>query len=227
MKNKFFKINKKHSKKGFTLIETLVSLALLAMILVISGGTVVSVLDINKRNLAISSVVNNLNYSIDSMIRDIKTGYMYKCNYSGINTIVEIKKYFNDNPGNKSECDAGNSITLISTISGIDTVVKYELSDNTTGNKYIKKTVYGASGGPSTYSITDNNNVNIESLKFRVRNPDALDCVTSGSCTYGQPSVAVSIKGKAGNLSIEVSNFYLQTFISQRLIHLTDFVTTP
>ncbi len=220
MKNKFFRINKKHSKKGFTLVETLVSIALLAMILVISGGTIVSVLDINKRNLAISSVVNNLNYSIDSMIRDIKTGYMYKCNYVGEKTIEAIKSDLNLYQ-DKRECD---SITLISTISGIDTVIKYELSNNVTGNKYIKKTVYDTSGNATSYSITDNNNVNVNSLKFTVKNPDALDC-SKGICDYGQPSVAISIKGKAGNLSIEVSNFYLQTFISQRLIHLTDFKT--
>ena len=226
MKNKFSKINKKHSNKGFTLIETLVSLGLLAMILVISGGTVVSVLDINKRNLAISSVVNNLNYSIDSMIRDIKTGYMYKCNYAGNNTIAGIKNDINETSPTTADCVDGDSITLISTISGIDTVVKYEFSNNQQKNKYIKKTVYDTSGIATSYSITDNNNVNVDSLKFTVKNPDALDC-SKTICDYGQPSVAIVIKGKAGNLNLEVSNFYLQTFISQRLIHLTDFKSTP
>ncbi len=203
-------------KSGFTLIEVLVSLALFSVVLVIAGGTIISVIDINKRNQIISSVVNNLNYSIDSMVRDIKTGYLYKCDYEGTNTVTEIKAYTATKQG---ECQ--NSITLISTISGQDVVVKYEFVPPVESNGYIKKTIYEAAGAASSYSITDKNNVNIDSVKFTVKNPNALDC--TGTCDYGQPSVFVVIKGKAGNQQIEVSKFYVQTFISQRLINITDF----
>lgn len=219
MKKIIVQKTKKNSKKGFTLIETLVSLALFSVVLVISGGTIVSVIDINKRNQAISSVVNNLNYSIDSMIRDIKTGYLYKCDYGGTFTIAALKTA---SVVKNKTCD--NSLTLISTISGIETVVQYSLVESSGQNSYIEKKVYPVSGGvESSYSITDKNNVNIESLKFLVKNPDALDCTPTASCDYGQPSVAVVIKGKAGNQNIEVSNFYVQTFISQRLINVTNF----
>jgi prepilin-type N-terminal cleavage/methylation domain-containing protein len=223
MKNIIFKTKKIHNG-GFTLIETLVSLTLFTVVLVIAGGTIVSVIDINKRNQAISSVVNNLNYSIDSMVRDIKTGYLYKCDYDETYTIASLKSY--SNPG---EClDNGKSITLISTISGIDTVVKYEFVGLSGENGYINKTVYTTSGDEvGSYSITDTNNVNITDVKFSVKNPDALDCAvknpTPADCVVGQPSVAVVIKGMAGNQQIEVSKFYVQTFISQRLINVTDF----
>jgi len=221
MKNIIFK-TKKHNNRGFTLIETLVSLTLFTVVLVMAGGTIVSVIDINKRNQAISSVVNNLNYSIDSMVRDIKTGYLYKCGYGGGNIIDELKS-----SNNKGECDPGNSVTLISTISGIDTVVKYEFVPASGGNGYINKTVYPVGGSEASYSITDTNNVNITDVKFSVKNPDSLDCLEKNSnpnnCVVGQPSVAVVIKGMAGNQQIEVSKFYVQTFISQRLINVTDF----
>lgn len=218
---KFFNLTAK-TNKGFTLIETLVSLSLFSVVLVIAGGTVVSVIDVNKRNQAISSVVNNLNYSIDSMIRDVKTGYLYKCDYTGTMTIAELKK--SDFEGSTN---CGN-LTLISTISGQDVVVTYEFvptSVDATVNGYIEKTVYDIGGNPvGKYSITDKINVQIDSADFNVKNASALDCDdTVMTCEYGQPSVFVIIKGKAGNQQIEISKFYVQTFISQRLINITDF----
>lgn len=215
------KIIIKKINKGFTLIETLVSLALFSVVLVIAGGTIVSVIDVNKRNQLISSVVNNLNYSIDSMVRDIKTGYLYKCNYSNeAFQIANLKASLNIGEGT---CSDEDGLTLVSTISGVDTVVKYAFIKNADENGYIEKTVY-VDGNPSSYSITDKNNVNIESVKFVVKNPSALDCDASILiCAYGQPSVFVVIKGKAGNQTIEVSKFYVQTLISQRVINITDF----
>ena len=213
----------KNVNKGFTLIETLVSLALFSVVLVIAGGTIVSVIDVNKRNQLISSVVNNLNYSIDSMVRDIKTGYLYKCNYNeGFNIDDSNGLKASSNKG-EGICSHEQGLTLVSTISGVDTVVNYKWKAVPDGNGYIEKTVYEA-GLASSYSITDKNNVNIESVKFVVKNPAALDCdPLASSCDYGQPSVFVVIKGKAGNQTIEVSKFYVQTLISQRVINITDF----
>ncbi len=222
---KFLKsISKKNYHKGFTLIETLVSLALFSVVLVIAGGTVVSVIDVNKRNQAISSVVNNLNYSIDSMIRDMKTGYLYKCEYTGGNTVGSLKDDV-DIAGTHNNCLDKQSVTLVSTISGQHAVVKYEFVDPADGsNGYIEKTVYDELTGVATgkYGITDKNNVRIEDVSFGVKTPDALEC-EGPDCVYGQPSISIIIKGMAGSQQIEVSKFYVQTFVSQRLINITDF----
>ena len=206
---------KKSTKEGFTLIETLVSLALFSIVLVISGGVIMSVINVEKKNQIISAVVNNLNYSIDSMVRDIKTGYLYKCDYSGSFTIDALKA---DTEKRQGLCQ--NSLTLVSTITGNDIIVKYELINPSNTNSYIQKTIYDSSGNPSSYSITDKNDVKIEKLNLTVKNPDALD-VTNG--VYGQPSVFITIKGIAGKDTVDASKFFVQTFISQRLINVTDF----
>jgi prepilin-type N-terminal cleavage/methylation domain-containing protein len=206
--------------KGFTLIEMLVSLALFSIVLVISGGVIISVIDVNRRNQLISSVVNNLNYSTDSMIRDIKTGYLYKCDYyRGDTTIAGLK-----NSPEKGECPEGaDNITLLSTISGKDVVVKYELIKPSSGNNFIQKTVYSDTMNSSSYSITDKINVQIKSLSFTVNNPSSLKDKDVPGAKLGQPSVFVLIKGLAGNGNVEASRFYLQTFISQRVVNVTDF----
>jgi len=207
----------KKNKRGFTLIETLVSLALFSVVLVITGGVIVSILDINKKNQLVSGVVSNLNYSIDSMIRDIKTGYLYKCNYTGTTDVSGLKS--DPVSISKSDCD---SITLISTITGEDVVVSYKkVTPVDSPNSYIEKTIYPVGGGPTeSYSITDKNNVDITDMYLYVENPASLDVVGGD---YGQPSVFVSIKGSAGDKTLEASKFYVQTYISQRLINITDF----
>lgn len=213
--------NKNIKNKGFTLIETLVSLALFSIVLVISGGVILSVINSNKKNQAIASVVSNLNYSLDSMIRDIKTGYLYKCGtYSGTMSIEALKAN-TDNSAN--QCDNSNTIILVSTISGTDVVVKYEFKSTADANGYIEKTVYPSSGVVSSYNITDKNNVDIESAKFTIKNPDSLDCELDCPRGYGQPSVFVSIKGLSAGEVLDASRFYVQTFISQRLINTTNF----
>ncbi len=207
-------INKSKNKKGFTLIETLVSLALFSVVLVITGGVTVSIININKKNQAISTVVSNLNYSIDSMIRDIKTGYSYRCNYNGPVFTVDALKSSPKNPG---VCLDG--LTLISTISGNDVVITYKIITPVEGSGYIQKTVYSVDGSIN-YSITDKTNVDITGLFFDIKTPLPLDDSSGG--LKGQPSVFVSIKGKSGAEDVEASDFFVQTYISQRLLNLTN-----
>lgn len=214
---------KKTKEKGFTLVETLVSLALFSIVLVIAGGVILSVINSNKRNQAISSVVSNLNYSIDSMIRDIKTGYLYKCgNYSGPMTIAGMKADTSTD-NNVSPCTNDKAIFLVSTISGNDIVVKYEFKKPINSNGYIEKTIYNSGGITNSYNITDKNNVDISSVNFTLKTPNALDCGSACSLDFGQPSVFVVIKGLSGSELIDASRFYVQTFISQRLINTTNF----
>lgn len=206
----------KQKNKGFTLIEVLVSLALFSIVLIISGGVIVSVIDINKRNQAIASVVNNLNYSIDSMIRDIKTGYLYKCDYSGSFNLSDFK-----NSNELGECINGKSISLISTISGKEVLVTYELVALTDSNSYIRKKVFVENGNNYNYTITDKNSVKIDDFNLNIKNPKPLE--SDDINQRGQPTVFVRIKGIAGNQEVEASKFFIQTFITQRLINLTDF----
>jgi prepilin-type N-terminal cleavage/methylation domain-containing protein len=59
---------------GFTLIELLVSIGLFSIVVIIVVGAVSSVINANKQAQVITSVVNNLNFTLESMTRAIKTG---------------------------------------------------------------------------------------------------------------------------------------------------------
>lgn len=206
-------------KKGFTLIEALVSLGLFSIVVVAATGVILSIISSNKKNQAISSVVNNLNYSIESMVRDIKTGYRYKCDFIGVNQELLLENYKLDLGTCGALGQESTNITLVSTISGKEQIVRYDLV-TADGQSYIKKTLYVESGGVVTttsYALTDTNNISIEKLRFFIKTPQPLIPTPQFPEVAGQPSVQLLVKGTAKVNQINISDFYIQTLISQRL----------
>jgi prepilin-type N-terminal cleavage/methylation domain-containing protein len=59
---------------GFTLIELMVSVALFAIVVMISMAAILSVVDSTKKAQSMKSVMNNLNFALETMTRSIKTG---------------------------------------------------------------------------------------------------------------------------------------------------------
>ena len=74
---------KRKENKGFTLVEVLVAVALFTIIATISMGALVSIFDANKKSQTSKTVVDNLNLSIEDMIRTIRFGTNYHCGSSG------------------------------------------------------------------------------------------------------------------------------------------------
>lgn len=209
-------------KKGFTLIEALVSLALFSMVVVSASGVILSVISSNKKNQAVSSVVNNLNYSIESMVRDIKTGYRYHCiSADAIDLDELVLEDYKVKPETCTNNQTINSITLVSTISGKEQVVRYELV-GINADKYIKKTLYTETSEdfstttlPASYPLTDQKNITIDKLEFTINTPESI--IPATTTPTGQPSVFLVLKGTAKVNQINISDFFIQTYISQRL----------
>jgi prepilin-type N-terminal cleavage/methylation domain-containing protein len=77
----FWKENTEDSKReklsrtrAFTLIEIMVSVALFAIVVMISMTAILSIVDSNKKAQSMKSVMNNLNFALETMTRSIKTG---------------------------------------------------------------------------------------------------------------------------------------------------------
>lgn len=206
------------SAKAFTLIEMMVSVSIFLVVMVIILGALLSIIDGNKKTQAINSVSNNLNSAIESMVRDIKTGYGYKC---GVATPSVI------DPDAASGCNATNaenSISFISTISGLPRPVQYWLElDELTGRYGIKKFFCPANiSDPATQctqgTITNFKeqfvtapDINITKLEFYTKVPPL---------GQDQPAVFIVIKGTAYINKTQSSDFSIQTFVSQRLLNI-------
>lgn len=66
-----------HKRKGFTLIEIMVASSIFIIVMFIAVGAILSLVNGNRKAQALSSVVSNLNVSLDSMVREIRTGSNY------------------------------------------------------------------------------------------------------------------------------------------------------
>lgn len=74
------KVNRKiNHQKGFTLLEMIVALGVFAVCALIAVGGFVSVVESSKKTHSNKVVINNVNYSIESMVREMRTGKDYFC----------------------------------------------------------------------------------------------------------------------------------------------------
>lgn len=71
--------NKLNTQRGFTLVEMMVAVALFAVVMTISVGALLALVDANRKAQAVQSVMNNLNIALDGMVRNIRMGITYHC----------------------------------------------------------------------------------------------------------------------------------------------------
>jgi len=71
--------------RGFTLIEMLVSTAIFTVVMVIALGALLTMSESDRQAQVLKSVIDNLNFSLDSMSRAIRTGTGYGCTAVGGN----------------------------------------------------------------------------------------------------------------------------------------------
>lgn len=197
---------KQKHQKGFTLIEMLVAVGLFSVVMLVSVAAILSIIGNNKKAQGINNVVNNLNFAIESMVRDMKTGYLYKCNSWPIQQTVDGLC-----PSSTTPVDR---ISFFSTLSGTPTAVEYSFVQPVTENGvYTPGHIVKRIAPSNDYvDLTSKSDVDIQSVQMYVNSP------TPGSGS--QPGIFLIIRGKANLSENEVTEFGLQTFISQRILNL-------
>ena len=75
MKNNFSLKN----KHGFTLIEIMVSLGIFAIVALVAVGAFLKIIDANKQSQALQTAMNNTNFALESMVREMRVGKNYTC----------------------------------------------------------------------------------------------------------------------------------------------------
>jgi prepilin-type N-terminal cleavage/methylation domain-containing protein len=72
-------LGRKNKKDGFTLVEMLVSVAIFLSVMIIAVGSLISIINANRKSQGIKSVVDNVTFAIESISRDTRNGTNYKC----------------------------------------------------------------------------------------------------------------------------------------------------
>ena len=183
-------------KKGFTLIEILVSVAIFSFVVLIAVGSIISILDANRKAQSLSTIVNNLNIAFESMIRDMRTG----SNYSLDNA---HSLSFKDKDGKDVTYCLGSSCPPSSTYSG-------------TATSSIIKTTTNSNNAPSSLGSITGPEVVIDSMTFTVKGNNV-----GGTGDLLPPIVLLHITGHSGANKTQ-SNFNIQTVITERVLDSLD-----
>jgi prepilin-type N-terminal cleavage/methylation domain-containing protein len=195
-------IKKQKNIKGFTLVEMLVAIAVFMIVMTVAVGSLVSIIDANRKAQAIKNVVNNINFALESISKDMRVGTDYYCHTSSGYENTDAK------------CLAGadgvrykKSITEWVHYRYFPTLINPE-----DGN--IKKCTKENCGDSDWSSLTaPTYNVQISNMKFYV-----LGTGTSGGAFASKrhPRAIITLEGTAGTKENIKTTFNIQTTVSQR-----------
>ena len=179
--------------RGFTLVEMMVSVAIFSIVMVIALGSLLAMSESDRKAQTLKSVINNLNFSLDSMSRSIRTGAVYHCDIT------------QGSAGAARDC-ANTPATSFAYQNAAGATVYYCLGSGTacgSGGASILRSVDGVN-----YTAITSSEVSISALKFYV---------TGAESAVVQPKVTILLSGTVTVSGTQNSMFNLQTSVTQRL----------
>lgn len=198
-----------HTERGFSLVELMVSITLFAVVMLVSVGALLSLVDANRKARSLESVMNNLNIAIDGMVRSMRMGNTFNCNAENIPA-----------PEVGGDCPGGADIVSFAPF-GADPSDQGERwvyffvegSGDTTGRLWRSRTGSMSNAEPITAP-----EVTIEDVSFYVVGTVRGNTVSQDT---SQPKAVVVIKGTAGAKNAKTkTTFYIQATAVQRVLDL-------
>ena len=202
---------------GFSLIELMVSLTIFSILMVVSVGTLLTLIDANAKAQALSSATTNLSFALDSITREIRTGHYYNCRDASTEETASLPTGFDasfshDCNGMNSTNPKGNEIIFIRDRDGFK--IAYRLF-----NKKIQQKVQNSSGTDILeWEDITSSDTEIETFDIVVGDSTVYGTNGAGPGAQDQPVVTLHIKGKVkDNNGLETkTDFNIQTVIVQR-----------
>ncbi|MDB5259755.1 MAG: seg [Candidatus Taylorbacteria bacterium] len=213
--------------QGFTLIEIIVSLGIFTVVAVVAVGAYLKVLDANKKSQTLKTAINNINFALESMTREMRVGSSYYC-YANAADFPIGGVTASSLPSAGHGCASGNGgiIAFASSKGGLDNpdsgatcrlAYAYAITDYDPANLTATSTITKAEQKYCNQAITTSDFIPVIS-------PDAIidahvlkviQGVASGP-QAAQPKVFIRLKGHTGVKEKSKTYFDVQTTISQR-----------
>jgi prepilin-type N-terminal cleavage/methylation domain-containing protein len=216
----------RNQQSGFSLIEMIVSLGVFSIVVTTAVGALLVVIATNQQLQAEQTVMTNLAFAMDSMTREMRTGYNYFCETR--------PNYASGGPNNIFE-DSNDSEDVIGT----------DMADCTTG-RVSGEQLQGVSfyeGGESVTKSTAERvlyfyDADTQKLMRRVGNGDAESIVSSGilitnarfyvtgsqkmsdgGTNFEQPTITIYLEAKEKDVATS-KVYHLQTTVTQRTLDI-------
>lgn len=185
--------------RGFSLIEVLVALSLFTIVTTVSVGTLMVLIDANIKQQGAQVIVTNVSFALDSMTREIRTGFHYYCR---------------NNIGNNSQTTGTSTRNCPH---GANSLVITESGQSLTEGKGSRRIAYrhnpadqsiqrrlGTTGVWQTITASE---VNITTLDFIVTGTSTTDSKS--------PTVTIFIEGTSEDVERLDTSFQIQTTVTQ------------
>lgn len=218
--------------RGFTLIEMIVALGVFALVITIAIGALLSLIATNQRLQAEQSVMTNLAFALDSMTREIRTGYNYVCvsannvnqpiNGLGINPPPKV---FDSPSEHEDLVDATNDCLQGRQGSNLHGISFYEGGNSLTGTgarrvmyfyDETEQTIKRRVGNQSAQAIVSSA-ITVLNAEFFVTGTTPIGI--SNSSEDGQPTVTIYIEAKEAE-DPNGKSFFVQTSVTQRTLDI-------
>ncbi len=187
--------------KGFTLVEILVALAIFSFVITIGTGALVTLSNTNHSAQLSRKTVDNVDYIMDDIVRELRLGKNYHCIDEGnMDTL---------NERDAADCTKGSSKIAFTNILTGD-LIKYYVEPFTTtaGTKYVlKKEVTGTNPLSTQLSAL---NIDIRKIRFYVSGSKSTD--------YKASQVLITLQAELKKGSRFSSLVDLQTTVAQRAL---------
>lgn len=200
-------------QKGFTLVEMIVSLAIFAIVAVVAVGALLRITDANKKSQSLKTAINNLNFALESMSREMRVGV----NYAASSDIGGIGiNGFNDVVKQSNSISTGNSWVVAFNTS--------KTADDGSGGFCNLINAYRYDKNEKTIMKAEQESCDSTEFVFhRLISPDVkitesileVDSIDSDSTV--QPKAFFWFKGYTGDRARDKTEFELQTTVSQRV----------
>ena len=182
---------KKIKNKGFTIIETMVSVSIFLIVVTIGMNALLNVSLIHKKSANMRSILDSLSFIMEDMSRNLRTGYNYHCG-----NIIDGGVLIAFESANGKTTNASDQWV-------------YKIKDNRilksidSGNKWIQ---------------LNPDEVSIDGQSFFIVS-GSIAPNSDGSGDHQQPFVTIKLSGTITDpQSNVVTPFSLETSVSQRLI---------
>jgi prepilin-type N-terminal cleavage/methylation domain-containing protein len=222
MRKKRLSLQAGHARRqaGFTLIEMLVSVALFAIVMVICVGALLSLVGANKKAQALESTINNLNITIDGMVRNLRQGSHF--------SVTATNCPGGNGDSIATDCTTGATAVSLITFTGQHWVYEYVSQNINSSLLYLCGTQTGTPGciirsedGGNSFTSLTAPEVSITGMNFYVIGT-VPGCDIASPCTPIQPRVIITIMGNAGatNNVKDSTAFHIQATALQRSLDL-------
>jgi len=192
-------------RRGFTLVEMIVSLGLFTIILFIATSAFLTIVNADRKSRAVRIATDNLNLALEDMQRRIKTGTNYFCGSGGEGSLTAVQ-----------DCDLNN----------LGTEFSFTEQDGVTRTTYSWGPIGAVPNGtpPSIYRYQNGGvpvlvtapEIVINDLKFRVSGSMVGTLPTGDSI---QSYALIVIRGAMGASGVNPAgkvDFNIQTKVTQR-----------